>query len=59
MSIQGFRSQLESDREKTPLLLALRRLSQLGDLKSVAHAVRAYSWPEWPRALHRSAVGEA
>jgi hypothetical protein len=57
MSIQEFHSQLASDREKAPLLLALRRLSLRSDLKGLARAASAGGWGEWPVGLNpRSAI---
>jgi len=53
MSIQEFHSQLACNREKAPLLLALRRLSRLSDLKGLANTVTTTGgWTgEWPAVL--------
>jgi hypothetical protein len=50
MSIQSFYAQLESGTEKSPLFVALRRLSQLGEIKNLicaATSPEAGGWVYW------------
>jgi hypothetical protein len=49
MSIQDFRTQLETGKEKNSLILALARLSRLGSLKDLVLAATTESggWAYW------------
>ncbi len=52
MSIQDFRTQLETGKEKNSLFVALTRLSRLGSLKDLVVAATADGgWAYWSDAI--------
>ena len=63
MSIQDFRSRLESGKERNSVFLALGRLRRFGSLKDLVHAATAdpagSGWTSWQDLSAESADGAA